>query len=134
MGTLRAIAEGSATCPAVRSGIMGAELDPPACRTARMAVAVRAGLARQEVNPILVARCLHIASTVQHEDLVSAERARQRSRASGANGQASVNAVAIRQLAEASRCIDNAALLETLPLHEITMAQILENLDQSRSA
>jgi len=45
----------------------------------------------------------------------------------------SVNTVAIRELAEASRRIDNAALLETLPHHEITMAQILENLDQSRS-
>ena len=45
----------------------------------------------------------------------------------------SVNAVAIRELAEASRRIDNAALLESLPQHDITMAQILENLDQSRS-
>ena len=45
----------------------------------------------------------------------------------------SVNAVAIRELAEASRRIDNAALLESLPHHDITMAQILENLDQSRS-
>lgn len=45
----------------------------------------------------------------------------------------SVNAVAIRELAEASRRIDNAALLESLPQHEITIAQILENLDQSRS-
>ena len=41
----------------------------------------------------------------------------------------SVNAVAIRELAEASRRIDNVALLESLPDHEITMAQILENLD-----
>jgi hypothetical protein len=45
----------------------------------------------------------------------------------------SVNAVAIRELAEASRRIDNAALLESLPHRDITMAQILENLDQSRS-
>jgi len=45
----------------------------------------------------------------------------------------SVNAVAIRELAEASRRIDNAALLESLPHHDITMAQILENLDQARS-
>ena len=45
----------------------------------------------------------------------------------------SVNAVAIRELAEASRRIDNVALLESLPDHEITMAQILENLDQSRT-
>jgi len=45
----------------------------------------------------------------------------------------SVNAVAIRELAEASRRIDNAALLESLPHLDITMAQILENLDQSRS-
>jgi hypothetical protein len=45
----------------------------------------------------------------------------------------SVNVVAIRELAEASRRIDNAALLESLPHRDITMAQILENLDQSRS-
>ena len=45
----------------------------------------------------------------------------------------SVNSVAIRELAEASRRIDNAALLESLPHREITMDQILENLDQSRS-
>jgi hypothetical protein len=45
----------------------------------------------------------------------------------------SVNTVAIRELAEASRWIDNAALLESLPRHDITMAQILQNLDQSRS-
>ena len=45
----------------------------------------------------------------------------------------SVNAVAIRELAEASRRIDNAALLESLPQHDITMAQILENLDEVRS-
>jgi hypothetical protein len=46
----------------------------------------------------------------------------------------SVNAVAIRELAEASRRIDNAALLESLPPQHITMAQILENLDQARPA
>ena len=45
----------------------------------------------------------------------------------------SVNAVAIRELAEASRVIDNAALLESLPYSDVTMAQILENLDESRS-
>jgi hypothetical protein len=45
----------------------------------------------------------------------------------------SINSVAIRELAEASRRIDNAALLESLPHREITMAQILQNLDQSRS-
>jgi hypothetical protein len=45
----------------------------------------------------------------------------------------SVNAVAIRELAEASRAIDNAALLESLPHFDMTMAQILKNLDQSRS-
>ena len=44
----------------------------------------------------------------------------------------SVNSVAIRELAEASRRIDNAAILESLPSHDITLAQILENLDQSR--
>jgi hypothetical protein len=45
----------------------------------------------------------------------------------------SVNAVAIRELAEASRVVDNAALLEPLPHRDITMAQILENLEESRS-
>ena len=45
----------------------------------------------------------------------------------------SVNAVAIRELTEASRVIDNAALLESLPYRDVTMAQILENLDESRS-
>ena len=45
----------------------------------------------------------------------------------------SVNAVAIRELAESSRRIDNAALLGSLPHREITMAQILENLERSRS-
>ena len=45
----------------------------------------------------------------------------------------SVNAVAIRELAEASRRIDNAALLESLPRHDITMAQVLENLDEAQS-
>jgi len=45
----------------------------------------------------------------------------------------SVNAVAIRELAEASRAVDNAALLDSLPHSDITMAQILENLDESRS-
>jgi hypothetical protein len=45
----------------------------------------------------------------------------------------SLNAVAIRELAEASRVVDNAALLESLPHRDITMAQILENLDESRS-
>lgn len=45
----------------------------------------------------------------------------------------SVNAVAIRELAEASRVVDNAALLESLPSRDVTMAQILENLDESRS-
>ena len=44
----------------------------------------------------------------------------------------SVNAVAIRELAEASRVVDNAALLESLPHRDITMAQILENLEKSR--
>jgi hypothetical protein len=45
----------------------------------------------------------------------------------------SINSVAIRELAEASRRIDNAALFASLPHREITMAQILQNLDQSRS-
>jgi len=46
----------------------------------------------------------------------------------------SVNAVAIRELAQASRVVDNAALLESLPQRGITMAQIIDNLDESRSA
>ena len=46
----------------------------------------------------------------------------------------SVNAVAVRELAQASRVVDNAALLESLPQRGITMAQIIDNLDESRSA
>jgi hypothetical protein len=45
----------------------------------------------------------------------------------------SINAVAIRELAEGSRRIDNAALLGSLPHRDITLDQILENLEQSRS-
>jgi hypothetical protein len=45
----------------------------------------------------------------------------------------SVNAVAIRELAEASRRIDNAALLESLPDYKVPISEILEDLDRSRA-
>jgi hypothetical protein len=45
----------------------------------------------------------------------------------------SVNAVAIRELAEASRRIDNAALLESLPNYDVPMSEILEDLDRARA-
>ena len=45
----------------------------------------------------------------------------------------SVNAVAIRELAEASRRIDNAALLESLPDYKVPTSEILEDLDRSRA-
>jgi hypothetical protein len=45
----------------------------------------------------------------------------------------SVNAVAIRELAEASRRIDNAALLESLPDYDGPMSEILEDLDRARA-
>ena len=45
----------------------------------------------------------------------------------------SVNAVAIRELAEASRRIDNAALLESLPDYNVPMSEILEELDRGRA-
>jgi L-arabinose isomerase len=45
----------------------------------------------------------------------------------------SVNAVAIRELAQASRRIDNAALLENLPDYDVPMSEILEDLDRARA-
>ena len=45
----------------------------------------------------------------------------------------SVNSVAIRELAEASRRIDNAALLESLPDYDVPMSEILEDLDRARA-
>jgi hypothetical protein len=45
----------------------------------------------------------------------------------------SVNSVAIRELAEASRHIDNAALLESLPDYNVPMSEILEDLDHARA-
>ncbi|HEY6813031.1 MAG TPA: hypothetical protein VI074_10085 [Propionibacteriaceae bacterium] len=45
----------------------------------------------------------------------------------------SVNAVAIRELAEASRRIDNAALLESLPDYNVPMSEILGELDRARA-
>jgi hypothetical protein len=45
----------------------------------------------------------------------------------------SVNSVAIRELAEASRRIDNAALLESLPDYNVPMSEILEDLDRARA-
>jgi hypothetical protein len=45
----------------------------------------------------------------------------------------SVNAVAIRELAEVSRRIDNVALLECLPDYNVPMSEILEELDRART-
>jgi hypothetical protein len=45
----------------------------------------------------------------------------------------SVNSVAIRELAEASRRVDNAALLGSLPDYNIPMSEILEELDRARA-
>lgn len=45
----------------------------------------------------------------------------------------SVNAVAVRELAEASRRVDNAALLDELPDLEIDTATILAGLDEERA-
>jgi hypothetical protein len=45
----------------------------------------------------------------------------------------SVNSVAIRELAEASRRVDNAALLGSLPDYNIPMSEILEELDRVRT-
>jgi len=45
----------------------------------------------------------------------------------------SVNSVAIRELAEASRRVDNAALLGSLPDYDVPLSEILEELDRSRA-
>ena len=45
----------------------------------------------------------------------------------------SVNSVAIRELAEASRRVDNAALLGSLPDYDVPMSEILDDLDRSRA-
>ena len=45
----------------------------------------------------------------------------------------SVNAVAIRELSEVSRRFDNAALLGALPTYDISVAEILQTLDEVRS-
>lgn len=45
----------------------------------------------------------------------------------------SVAAVAVRELADVSRRADNAALLGALPDHDIDIATILDDLDQSRT-
>ncbi len=45
----------------------------------------------------------------------------------------SVNAVAVRELTESTRRLNNAALLQGLPDLNISVADILENLDQARS-
>jgi hypothetical protein len=45
----------------------------------------------------------------------------------------SVNAVAVRELSESTRRLNNAALLHDLPDLHISVAEILENLDQARS-
>ena len=46
----------------------------------------------------------------------------------------SVSAVAIRELAEASRWVDNAALLDELPDLDIDPAEIVEALEAEREA
>ena len=46
----------------------------------------------------------------------------------------SVNAVAVRELAEVSRRVDNAALLGDLPHHEgVTMEDIVADLEAGRA-
>ena len=45
----------------------------------------------------------------------------------------SVNAVAVRELTDASRYVDNAALLATLPDLDITREEILDDLDRGRA-
>ena len=46
----------------------------------------------------------------------------------------SVSAVALRELAQASRRADNADLLSALPDHDIPPLDIVEGLDADRSA
>ena len=45
----------------------------------------------------------------------------------------SVNAVAVRQLAESTRWLDNAALLASLPSYDISVQENLEELDRGRA-
>jgi Antitoxin FitA-like, ribbon-helix-helix len=45
----------------------------------------------------------------------------------------SVNSVVIRELAEASRRIDNAALLESLPDYNIPLSEIVEEIHRGRA-
>ncbi len=45
----------------------------------------------------------------------------------------SVSAVAVRELADASRRADNPALLNALPDHNVDPAEIVAGLDASRS-
>jgi hypothetical protein len=47
--------------------------------------------------------------------------------------QTSVSAVAVRELAEASRRVDNPALLGVLPDLDITIDDLVEGLDAERS-
>jgi hypothetical protein len=44
----------------------------------------------------------------------------------------SVNSLAVRELTEVSRRLDNAALLRDLPSFGITMAEIVEGIRQDR--
>ena len=46
----------------------------------------------------------------------------------------SVSALAVRELAQVSRRVDNAALFDALPDLPITSAQILEAIDEGRAA
>jgi predicted transcriptional regulator len=45
----------------------------------------------------------------------------------------SVNAVAVRELAESTKRLNNAALLEGLPNLNISIQEILEDLDRGRA-
>jgi hypothetical protein len=45
----------------------------------------------------------------------------------------SVNTIAVRGLTEVSRRFNNAALLATLPSYDISIAEILEDLDRGRA-
>lgn len=46
----------------------------------------------------------------------------------------SVNAIAVRELADVSRRADNATLLGALPDHDVDTAEILATLDEGRAA
>ena len=104
-----------------------------------MAAAVRTSLARgKEVAPVhfqlLFAGSLLALRNVRTlylrnvpDDVV--ERLERMAKQAGT----SVNSVAIRELAEASRRIDNAALLESLPDYDVPISEILEDLDRARA-